>query len=233
MEKIGKARESLGWLPEDARNAISELIMFTMQHAPHMIEHVGILTMQHAMDHALLPYHGEIIQRQIEKTKSGDLKLAPDPSAGMIPENFQSALRGVMPAIYDRFAAEMKHPNDMPEAVVAVLKDFLIRWGPTFKQFEDYHMVYIHELCDRHVQRFNHALHGHAIGGNGTGNGNMNGGGNGHPAPFTLKREHVQSAKFLTAVLVAVEQEMRGEVRSKVNIEAIPLTIRSKATATA
>lgn len=235
MAKLGKARESLGWLPEDARNAISELIMHTMQHAPHMIEHVGILTMQHAMDHALLPFHGEIIQRQIDKTKSGQLKLAPDPSAGMIPDNFQSALRGVMPTIFDRFAAEMNHPEDMPEAMVALLKDFLIRWGPSFKQFEDYHMVYIHELCDRHVQRFNLALHGQTavVSGNGNGNGSARVGGNGRPAPVGLKREQVQSAKFLSAVLVAVEQEMRGEVRSKVNVETIPLTIRNAAAATA
>ncbi len=224
MDKLGKAREALNWLPEDARNAVTELIMHTMQHAPHMIEHVGVLTMQHAMDHALLPYHAEIVQKQIEKTKSGNLKLAPDPSAGMVPDGFQGALRSVMPAIFDRFAAEMHHQPDVPEAIVAVLKDFLIRWGPTFQQFEDYHMVYVHELCDRHVQRFN--------GNNGSvqnANGNGHGGSNGHG----LKREQVQSAKFLSAVLVAVEQEMRGQVRSKVRVDAIPLTIKSAVPATA
>jgi hypothetical protein len=130
-----------------------------------------------------------------------------------------------MPLLYDRFVAEMHHPADMPEAVVALLKDFLIRWGPTFKQFEDYHLVYLHELCDRHVNRFNHALHGHAAGGNGNG---LGASGNGRTA-MPVKREQVQSAKFLSAVLVAVEQEMRGEVRSRVNVDAIPLTIRNGA----
>lgn len=215
MEKIGKARESLGWLPEDARNSISELIMFTLQQAPHMIEHVGVLTMQHAMDHALLPYHAEIIQRQIEKTKSGKLRLAPDPSAGMIPEDFQAALRGVILTIYDRFAAELNHQPDLPEAIVAVVKDFLIRWGPSFQQFEDYHMVYVHELCDRHVQRFNSK--------------NIQGSQNdsGHVGKSGPRREQVQSAKFLSAVLVAVEQEMRGQIRSMMNVETIPLTVES------
>ncbi len=222
MEKIAKAREALNWLPEEARNAITELIMHTLQTAPHMIEHVGVLTMQHAMDHALLPYHAEVIQRQIEKTKSGKLKLAPDPSAGMIPEGFQAALRGVMPTIYDRFAAEMHHLPDMPEAMVALLKDFLIRWGPSFKQFEDYHMVYVHELCDRHVQRFN----------NKSGLGSANDG-LGRLVGSVPKREQVQSAKFLSAVLVAVEQEMRGQVRSMINVDAIPLTIQSPMAATA
>lgn len=214
MEKLGKAREALNWLPEEARNAITELIMYTMTTAPHMIEHVGVLTMQHAMDHALLPYHADIVRRQIEKTKSGQLKLAPDPSAGMIPENFQVALRTVMPAIYDRFASEMHHAPDMPEAIVALLKDFLIRWGPSFKQFEDYHMVYIHELCDRHVARFN-GRNGVAMNGNGRQNGTG------------VKREQVQSAKFLSAVLVAVEQEMRGQVRSSLgDLNTIPLSIK-------
>jgi hypothetical protein len=140
----------------------------------------------------------------------------------MVPDGFQSALRGKIPMIFDRLSAEMTHQPDVPEAIVAVLKDFLIRWGSTFERFEDYHDVYLHELCDRHVQRFN------------TGNGvpvshNGNGRLNGPP----LKRDLVQSAKFLSAVLVAVEQEMRGQVRSMLNVEVIPLSIKSPIPATA
>jgi hypothetical protein len=208
MEKLAKVREAVNSLPDDARNAITEVVMHTMTTAPYMLEHVGVLTMQQAMEHALLPFHGEIVQRQIDQTLSGKLKLAPDPSAGMVPKGFQSALRGVMPTIFERLAAGMAHSSDIPEAIVALLKDFLIRWGPTFERFEDYHMVYISELCDRHIERFNRN--------SGTAN-NSNGCG--------LQRDVAQSSKFLSAVLVAVEQEMRGEARSTLSAETIPLTV--------
>ncbi len=217
-----RARENLQGVPEEARKAITEVILYTLQHAPYMMEHVGVMLMQQAMDHALLSYHGGIIQRQIDHTLSGLMKLAPDPSAGMVPDGFQSALRAVMPTIFDRFAAEMHHQPDVPEAIVAVLKDFLIRWGSSFERFEDYHLVYIQELCDRHVQRFN--------GNNGA---VQNGSGSSRPDGSILRREQTQSAKFLSAVLVAVEQEMRGQVRSKVNVDAIPLTIQSPIAASA
>ena len=214
MEKMMKAREALTLLPEEARQAVTEVMMHTMQHAPYMIEHVGVLMMQHAMDHALLPYHADIVQRQIDHTLSGELKLAPDPSAGMVPKGFQSALRGVMPTIFDRFSVGIAHKSDIPEAIVALLKDFLIRWGPTFERFEDYHMVYIGELCARYIERFNRN--------NATAH-------NGHGR--VLQRDHVQSSKFLSALLVAVEQEMRGEARSMLSAETIPLTVAGAAAA--
>ncbi len=208
MEKMMKAREALTFLPEEARQAVTEIMMYTMQNAPNMMEHVGVLMMQHAMDHALLPYHTDIVQRQIDRTVSGELKLAPDPSAGMVPDGFRSALRGVMPTIFDRLSDGVSNKSDIPEAMVALLKDFLIRWGPTFERFEDYHMVYVGELCDRHIERFNRK-------------GNNGGNGDG----VFIRREQVQSAKFLSAVLVAVEQEMRGEARSMLSGKTIPLSL--------
>ncbi len=214
MEKISRAQEVLTFLPEEARRSVMEVITHTMQHAPYLFEHVGVLMMQHAMDNALLPYHLEIVQRQIDATNSGKLKLAPDPSAGMVPKGFQSALRGVIPTIHDRLADGINHSSDIPEAIVALLKDFLIRWGPTFERFEDYHMVYIDELCDRHIERFNR---------------NQSKGGNG--APSVLTRDQAQSARFLSAVLVAVEQEMRGEARSMLAGDVVPLIIAGAAAA--
>jgi len=214
MENLMKARQALNSVSDNVRQVVTDVVVHALQCAPYMMEHVRIMMMQQAMDYALLPYHAEIVQRQIDKTLSGRLRLAPDPSAGMIPVGFLSALRSVMPMIYDRLTAGITHQSDIPEAIVALLKDFLIRWGPTFERFEDYHMVYVSELCDRHIERFNRSG-GTAKNDNGR----------------VLSRDVVQSARFLSAVLVAVEQEMRGEARSALSAQVVPLTMSGAALA--
>ncbi|MEK6798086.1 MAG: alpha/beta fold hydrolase [Planctomycetota bacterium] len=215
MERMMKARGALDSVPKEARDAVTEILMHAMQTTPYLIEHVGILLLQQAMDNALIPAHGDVIQRQIDQTASGALRLAPDPSAGMIPATFRTAVREVLPTLHDRLSAEIHYQPGVPEAMVAVIKDFLIRWGPTFERFEDYHQVYLQELCDRHVARFNGDNR----------NGRITNG-------KALTREHTQTSKFVTAVLVAVEQEMRGEARSMLEPEPIRITVRGDATTT-
>jgi radical SAM superfamily enzyme YgiQ (UPF0313 family) len=213
MERMMKAQALLADLPEDARTAITDVITHTMHTAPYMMEHMSIIMMQQAMDAAVLHFHAEMIERQIEHTLSGRMKLAPDPSAGMIPVNFKSQVRSVLPDIWDNLEGRITCKPVVPEALVGVMKDFLIRWGASFDGFEDYHHAYIKELCDRHVERANTNGHGHVDTA-----GETNG--------VTLSRKDAQSSKFITAMLVAVEQEMRGQARSMLQPESVELTVQ-------
>jgi len=201
MERLSRAREAMAKLPEDARTAIMDVVAHTLQTAPYMLEKVAAMTMQQLMDAILLPYQSELIQRQIDQTLAGKLKLDPDPSAGMIPEEFHAAAGDIIPMLYDRLNAEIEHKSTIPEVITAVLKDFLIRWGSGFTQLEDYHQAYLSELCDRHIERWNSK---EALGA---------GGGDGQGSVLTVER--AGSARFVREVLVSVEQALRGEVKAK------------------
>ena len=211
MERMAKAQKAMAQLPEDAQKAIMDVVTHTLQAAPYMMERVSALLMQQCMDATLLPYHCDIIRQQIDRAVSGKLRLDKDPSAGMIPNGFRSAVREVIPQLFDRLQSEIAYKAGVPEALVAVFKDFLIRWGATFRQFEDYHLVYLNELCDRHIERWNGRTPGETPGGDGE-NGS------------SLDRRHVQSARFITAMLVGVEQELRGETKSRLNVEVVEST---------
>ncbi len=210
LARLESAKQMIEVLPKDTRAAITEVVMHTFATAPYLMETVSSLLMQQFMDSTLIPYHSEIIQRQIDQTNSGELKLDRDKSAGMIPKGFKTALRDVMPQVYGRLEGELNNKTVIPEAIVDVFKDFLIRWSAHFERFEDYHEAYLGELCDRHIERWN-----------GNGNGSTNG--NGHGKVVTGKE--VQSSKFITAMLVAVEQDLRGEVRTDKGVADVPLTV--------
>ena len=109
------------------------------------------LVAQQVSDHGLLPYFSTIIQRQIDECNDGRLVADVDPSAGMIPAQFHKSVGKAMPLLYDRLSREIRYAPGVPEAMVDVLKDFLIRWGGSFEDFEPHHFTYLNELCDRHV----------------------------------------------------------------------------------
>ena len=211
MERLAKGREAVGRLPQDAQNAIMEVVTHTLQTAPYLMETVSGVLMQQTMDAILLPYHSHVIRRQIDHARSGNMALDRDPSAGMIPKNFKTAVREVMPVLYDRLASEMSYKAGVSEAMVAVFKDFLIRWGASFERFEDYHNIYLSELCDRHIERWN-----------GNGKRAVDGNGNG-TAPT---RDEVQTARFIGAVLVGVEQELRGEAKARPEPNLVSLNLQ-------
>jgi len=198
-QRLNKVKSVIDRLPEDARAAIANIIGTTFQKAPYMMERVSGLLMQQFMDSVLLPYQEQVIQQQIDQTRAGKLELDVDPSAGVVPSAFKGRVKEIMPMLHERLAHEINYKPGVPEAIVAVLKDFLIRWGKGFDAFEDFHHTYLQELCDRHVERWNgHNRDGHASDGGAS----------------TLSVHDATSKRFITAVLVSVEQELRGGDRS-------------------
>ncbi|PWU12167.1 MAG: hypothetical protein C5B51_01190 [Terriglobia bacterium] len=188
-------------LPLEGRLTVLFLYLYARFRAPHMMHQVTSAMGQHIVQWLSLPFQLNVIRKQIDMYKAGKFKLEVDESVGMIPMDFEKTVAKVMPAIYDRLAGEMDYKAGVQEAFVAVMKDFLIRWGKGFQGFEDFHMVYIQELCDRHVERWNQKFAERE--------------GQFASNVLSLSREQSAHFKFIREMLTAVEQELRGEVRAQ------------------
>lgn len=191
------------------RRQVIAIIRETLKTAPHMTGQVIGLTAQHVMDVLVLPYHSKVIQQQIDEARAGELRIDKDPSAGMIPKEFYKKLGKVMPLLYGRLSGEIAYQPAIPEAMADVLKDFVIRWGASFEDFELHHRTYLNELCDRHIERWNARARSAPV----------------ESGEKPLTAEHAKKIPFIKGLLVSVERDLRGDVRSKTGAAYhVPLT---------
>jgi hypothetical protein len=165
-----------------------------------MMGHVVGMMMYYVGESIVHSHHCQLIQEQIDDVRQNGMRLDKDPSAGTIPQVFRRKVREVLPLVYDRLSAGIDYRPAVPEAMVAVIKDFVIRWGENFTEFEPHHHVYLHELCDRHIERWNSSPHPA-----------RNGGGR---SETDLVREQVSLPQFVQALMVSVEQELRAGVKA-------------------
>ncbi|PWU12166.1 MAG: hypothetical protein C5B51_01185 [Terriglobia bacterium] len=189
-------RKNLSW---EAKWSILSILFYTWRKRPHMAQYAVTVIAEQLVERSLLSFQHEVIQKLVALYNAGELKPDLDDSVGMIPHDFEKTVAKVMPVIYDRLWAELEYKPAIPEAYVDIMKDFLIRWGKGFQGFEDYHMTYLNELCDRHIERWNQKR--------------AEGKGQVAETAQTLKREQTGHFKFIREVLVAVDQELRGEAR--------------------
>jgi len=187
-------------LPWKARFAILHILLYTKLRRPYMMQRVAGIIAEQLLDRALADYQRSVVDRFVHMYESGQLQRDADESVGLIPNDFERAVTKVMPVIYDRLVVELQYKPAIPEIYVSIFQDFLIRWGNNFRGFEDLHMVYLDELSDRHIGRWNQKFEE----------------GQGRLADNVLGLTRNQSSHFtfIRAVLVAVEQELRGEARS-------------------
>jgi len=57
----------------------------------------------------------------------------------------------LFPQLYERIHQGLNDKSRAEDALVEVTYDFLARWGPSFKEFEEHHRIFLNELCDRTV----------------------------------------------------------------------------------
>jgi hypothetical protein len=197
---VGMLRRRRKRLPPDAKKAFRNVIVHTYKTAPYMMGHVVGMMMYYVGESIVHSHHCQLIQEQIDDVRQNGMRLDKDPSAGTIPQVFRRKVRDVLPLVYDRLSAGIDYRPAVPEAMVAVIKDFVIRWGENFTEFEPHHHVYLHELCDRHIERWNSSPHPA-----------RNGGGR---SETDLVREQVSLPQFVQALMVSVEQELRAGVKA-------------------
>ncbi len=207
FQRLMKARRLFGGgflrrrrnVPPEVRQALRKVVRTVFRTNPFMLERAIGSVLQQVGETLVHPHQCKIIQKQIDDAIAGNLKLDSDPSAGQVPQDFRKKVRDVLPMIYDHLEAGMTYRTAVPEAMVSVITDFVVRWGGGFKEFEAHHHTYLKELCDRHTERWNANATARRL--------------SEDPGLKTgLIREQLGSPQFVQALMVAVEQELRAAV---------------------
>ena len=137
------------------RAAVDGVVKYALERAPHLLERVRTLVLQHAKYcqtiNALLPQ----IDKQVERENSGGITLEPDRRAIPAPEGFRKAFDELLPGVYSQVSASLKDRSLVPGALTEVFVDFLVRWGQDFVRLEDYHTHYLTELSERTCSALN------------------------------------------------------------------------------
>jgi hypothetical protein len=196
---VGMLRPGRQKLPPEVRRVFRNVIRHTLRTAPYMTGHVVGMLMYYVGETLVHSHHCGLIQEQIDDVVANGMRPDKDPTAGTVPPIFRKKVREVLPTVYDRLTAGIEYRPAVSEAMIAVIKDFIIRWAENFQGFEPHHLVYLNELCDRYIERAN-ANYAHV---------ERNGG----RSETGLAREQVTLPQFIQALMVSVEQELRAGVK--------------------
>lgn len=141
----------------DARRAALRLLLHTLRRAPFMAERVMAAVAYQYQEAQRVPHLRRFISEQLRQLAAGDLKLERERQALSVPEGFRKSYASVFPELYERVRRGLKDESRAEDALVEVTYDFLARWGPSFRQFEEHHRTFLYELCDRTVASENDA----------------------------------------------------------------------------
>ena len=139
----------------EAREAIGRMIRYTAEHAPFMLSRVRALICQHATYRKSIAGLLPEVDRQIELESSGVITFEQDTRPILIPPAFRAAYKTFFPQVYRRVYLNLHDKEQLPDALVEVFADFLVRWGASFTQLEDHHYAFFDELCDRTCAKCN------------------------------------------------------------------------------
>ncbi|MHC4216722.1 MAG: B12-binding domain-containing radical SAM protein, partial [Planctomycetota bacterium] len=107
--------------------AVDEIIKYTEEKAPFLMQRVKALIVQHAryLDsiQKLLPQ----LDRQIELETSGKLPLEIDNRPITVPPAFRQAFKTIFPDLYRYVHLNLIDKSNVPEALVEIVVDFLVR----------------------------------------------------------------------------------------------------------
>ena len=149
---------ALGIGPEGIR-AIDDIMEYAERTAPFMLRRVKELVVQHSMYLQsvvrLLPQ----LDRQIEIESRGELKLDQDRHPILVTASIRKAYNKVFPDVMRYVCAHLRDANRLPEALVDVFVDFLVRCGDDLGHLEDFHRSILKEICDRACVKLNGRAH--------------------------------------------------------------------------
>lgn len=178
---------------ETARNAIFDIIRHTVRNAPFMLDKVmKLIVLQYGEWVVLQPYL-QLVYDQIEAEKSGEFVPKIAQGVILVPERFKKPYKEIFPEIHKRVYLGLKDKTCVGEALIEVFTDFIIRWGRTFEQFEEYHKIFLQEIADRTIAKENSAYDDTV-------------------APIQSSEEvpDVKKTRLADEILKHVEQKLRG-----------------------
>ncbi|MBI1927573.1 radical SAM protein [Candidatus Poribacteria bacterium] len=137
---------------EKARMTIFDMLSSTRQQAPFMLRKIFALIVQHIGVAGMSEPLRAALDKQIALESSiPSYEPYIDKRPIFIPDSFQEAYRKVFPEIYQRVLDGLIDKSLLPEALIEVFTDFVMRWGETFEGMEDHHQVALQEIADRTI----------------------------------------------------------------------------------
>lgn len=192
--RIELVRRAIESLDEEPRRIVKEVLQYTFLTAPYMMEKIVSAVFRFGGSVLGLPSLSTEMQEQIDREAAPGYAPTVVNTIPSIPEGFRKPYQWeVFPKTYEWLQEGLADERFLAAALIEVWKDFLVRWGETFKAFEDYHEVYLRELCDRAIELGNEGALGGAV---------VNGG--------VGLRGGVELRRLAGEILVSVEQDMRG-----------------------
>jgi radical SAM superfamily enzyme YgiQ (UPF0313 family) len=147
-------------LEPEARDVARDVIRETLQNVPWLAPKVLYkLVLQVDKQRALDRMRRRLYKRlEIEKTPGYQHKIL---ATVQIPRDFKKIYREHFTQTLNMLRDGLDNHSLVPEGLVRVWKDFVIRFGATFEKFEDYHMTSLKELVDRTIEQGNSGQFSH------------------------------------------------------------------------
>ncbi|HEY6189248.1 MAG TPA: radical SAM protein [Pyrinomonadaceae bacterium] len=135
----------------EARRTALRLLLHTLRRAPFMVERVMAAVAYQYQEAQRVPHLKRFIAEQLRRLDAGLMSFEREQKVFAVPEGFKKFYPVLFPELHARMLHGLKDKSRAEDALVEVTYDFLARWGPSFKEFEEHHRAFLFELCDRTI----------------------------------------------------------------------------------
>ncbi|HEX8772900.1 MAG TPA: radical SAM protein [Pyrinomonadaceae bacterium] len=140
----------LARMKSEARVSALRVLLLTLRRAPFMVERVMAMVAYQYQEALRVPHLKRFISGQLGQLDAGQT-FEREQRAFDVPDGFRRFYPVIFPQLYERIHEGLDDKSRAEDALVEVTYDFLARWGPSFREFEEHHRTYLNELCDRTV----------------------------------------------------------------------------------
>lgn len=182
----------LAWMDGEARGSTIRLLLYAWRRAPFMVEAILSICWIQYLEAARIPGLRKSVDDRIRQLPANGLDGEREAAAFVVPDAFRKPYKEVFTKLHERVYGGLGDKSRTDDALIDVTRDFITRWGPSFQHFEDHHLVFLEELCDRSIASEN------SVSNRPSGNG----GGPGRP--------DIGAGRLSDEVLRCVEQELRS-----------------------
>jgi radical SAM superfamily enzyme YgiQ (UPF0313 family) len=142
-------------VPPERRATVEAMLRYCHETKPFMLRRVKTVILQFAKYLETLDALYPQIDRQIALEETGHFRLDPDDRPIAVPPMFREAYPALFPEVYRRVYLNLQDKSRVPEALTEIFVDFLVRWGDTFTELEEYHRAFLQEIADRTCAKVN------------------------------------------------------------------------------
>jgi radical SAM superfamily enzyme YgiQ (UPF0313 family) len=135
----------------EARRTALRLLLHTLRRAPFMVERVMASVAYQYQEALRVPHLKRFIAEQLRQLDAGLMSFEREHKVFAVPDGFKKFYPVLFPELHARILQGLRDKSRAEDALVEVTYDFLARWGPSFKEFEEHHRTFLFELCDRTI----------------------------------------------------------------------------------